>query len=170
MPGRYQNYLFENCTFQQNDFSGSSFQDCRFQNSLLNLVDLTGVRLNGVEFVDSKLMGLSFFLCDSLLFSLSFKKTKLFRCLFTQLKPKVPLKFEECQLEECDFSEAKIKGSSFIRCRLPQTRFHQADLTESNFTESIDFNIDITTNKINKCKFSASEVHSLLNVFDLEIM
>ena len=101
--GRYTHSLFENCTFSQNDFSGSSFQDCRFRNSLLNLVDLTKVRFNDIEFVDSKLMGLSFSLCDPLLFSPLFKNSKLFRCSFAQIKPKTGLRFEDCILEECDF-------------------------------------------------------------------
>ncbi len=168
--GRYQNCIFENCQFTQNGFSGSSFQDCRFKGSLLNLVDLTSVRLKDVKFSESKLMGLSFSLCDTLLFSPVFTHCKLFRCIFTQIKPKVGLKFDDCNIEECDFSEAKIKGSSFTRCRLPLTRFHHTDLSQSDFTESVDFTIDVTTNKINQCKFSASEVHSLLNVFDLEIV
>lgn len=168
--GRYAHCLFEGCVFDERDFSGSSFSDCRFQDCLFNQVDLTGVRLKDVEFSESKLLGMDFSLCDPLLFSPTFANSKLFRCLFTEMKLKAPISFAECNVEECDFSEAKIQKSNFHKCRLLGTTFHNTDLTGSDFREALDFHIDVTQNRINQCKFSTPEVLSLLDVFNLEIV
>ncbi len=167
---RYVHCLFEGCVFDERDFSGASFQDCRFQDCLLNQVDLSSVRLKDVEFADSKLMGLDFTTCDMILFSPIFTNTKLYRCIFTDMNLKSGLSFQQCIVDECDFSDAKMRKSSFKECDLKGTTFHQTDLTESDFQEAVNFHIDVTQNKINKCKFSAPEVVSLLDVFDLEIV
>ena len=167
--GRYAHCLFEGCIFDERDFSGSTFLDCRFQDCLLNQVDLTHVRFKDVEFAESKLMGLYFPRCNPLMFSPFFTNTKLFRCAFSGMKIKGGVNFDECMIEECDFTESIIKNSKFTKSKLKGTNFHLADLSGSDFQDAIDFHIDPIQTKITKCKFSAPEVLSLLDVFELEI-
>lgn len=168
--GKYVHCLFVGCVFDERDFSGSSFHECRFQDCMFNQVDLTKVRLCETEFSECKLIGMDFSLCDPLLFSPIFNNCKLYRCSYFGMKLKAPLNFFQCNMDECDFSEAKIPNSSFKECRLQGTTFHNTDLTKCNFRDATEFYIDVTQNKINQCKFSTPEVLSLLNVFNLEIV
>jgi uncharacterized protein YjbI with pentapeptide repeats len=77
--------------------------------------------------------------------------------------------FKDCKLKENHFTNTLLKGVSFSGSDLPQTLFHNCDLSSADFSTSTQYSIDPRANKIKKAKFSLPEAARLLEAFDIEI-
>lgn len=162
------------CEFQKVDFSGldlskKRFSNCRFIgcNWTATKVELT--RLQDVSFLESKVMGVDFTLCDPNFLSLAFEKCLLNGCNFTEMVLK-GAKFVESQVKECHFAQSNVKGGSFRGSNLEGSTFHQTNLEKCDFSEAENYAIDPLNNRLKGAKFSQVEALSLLKGLGIEIV
>jgi uncharacterized protein YjbI with pentapeptide repeats len=93
------------------------------------------------------------------------------------------IKFKNCLLETCNFSDLDLKGTPFLDCQIRDTyftntnlseavftgsdlsrsTFHNTDLRKADFQGATNYSINPLTNKVEKAKFSKPEALSLLD-------
>jgi uncharacterized protein YjbI with pentapeptide repeats len=159
---------FAACNLTEADLSRSVFEDCVFRESNLSNPLIAGSRLLNVEFLDCKIVGLNFYHCDQLLFECGFSKTHLQNCNFSDLKMK-RASFIGCRIDECDFENAFLVEARFDDSVFRQTLFHGCDLTGASFLEAKGYGIDPRNNIVKKATFSVPDVLALVECFGVEI-
>lgn len=166
--GEYDNCIFNNCNFAQQDLSDFKFVDCLFNACDLSLAKLSYTLFRDVKFKDCKLLGLQFDSCDPLGLSFLFDGCLLNHSSFYKTKIKKTL-FKNCQLQEVDFSEADLSGAVFDHCNLAQAAFDRTLLERADFRTAHSYSIDPESNRIKKAKFSILGVSGLLQKYNIEI-
>lgn len=87
---------------------------------------------------------------------------------FFKLKMK-STRFENCNLQEADFTQSDLSGSVFENCDLQKAIFDNTNLERVDFRTSFNYVIDPDKNRIKKAKFSRTDVFGLLEKYDIEI-
>ncbi len=105
-----ENITFESCIFIQSNWQQATLNNCHFKNCNLSLIDLKGCRLQDTVFEECKIVGLDFYKCDKMLHPT----------------------FLKCVLQTCNFSDVKLKGTSFTSSKLREVHFTNTDLSETN--------------------------------------
>ncbi len=164
---------FDNCSFNNTDFSEVElfdirFSDCVFKNCDFTMAKFINVSLNGCKFEGCKIVGTNFLSCNKLGLSIEFTDSKIDYSIFIGL-PLAHTKFTNCSIIECDFSEAKLSNSEFIDCDLSRSIFHATNLQNANLSTSYNFQINPNTNQIKGAKFSHSNIAGLLTSFGIKI-
>jgi len=162
----FLNCNFSNCDLSSSDFSSSEFSSCVFTNCNLSLLVLEDVALNDVKFIDCKMTGIDFSVCNKYIFTVEFVNSYLDLSSFYGMKV-IQTKFTECSLKEVDFEEADFRESMFINCDFMRSNFMHTILEKCDFRTSYDFSIDPATNRIRKAKFSKSEIMGLLDSYQI---
>lgn len=168
VTSEFDGCVFKGCNFANCDFSGISLIDCKFDNCNLSLLKLSDAGLKNVLFIECKVIGVDFSLCDKLLFEVGFEQCSLEFAYFFGNKMK-GVQFKNCKIKEANFSEADLTGSIFYKCDLENTIFDRTNLQRADFRTSINYQIDPLKNNIKKAKFSYQGVIGLLTNFDIEI-
>lgn len=78
--------------------------------------------------------------------------------------------FESCQIKGCDFREADLKYAVFWQSDLLESLFLHTNLEYADFSDALNYQIDIYQNKVKKAKFSFPEVVNLLAYADINIV
>lgn len=162
--GEPQSFLecqFEKCIFDRVDLSKWRFFDCKFVSCSFVVLKLENARFQGVSFIESKLMGVDFTLCDPTFFEICFQKSLLHSCNFAQMKLK-GCSFTDSVLKECIFSQASCEKVSFARSSLAGSIFHQTNLEKADFTDAIEYGMDPVDNRLKGAKFSMPEAAELI--------
>ena len=73
----------------------------------------------------------------------------------------------DCSFKEVDFSEADLTNTDLHGSDLSQARFFHTNLTQTNFTGALSYNIDATCNTLKQTRFSLPEAISLLYSLDI---
>lgn len=168
------NSTFTHCTFNHCNFSecflrNSKFCFCTFVDCNLSLIKIEGTRLQEVQFQECKIVGVEFFKCEKLFFSVCFKNCLLHYCNFSDL-PMKNGRFHGSKLKENHFTNTCLIGADFSGVDLTGTIFHNCDLSKADFSTAVHYNIDPQTNKIKHAKFSLPEAIGLLRAFDVTIV
>ncbi len=163
----FDEVTFENCHFVENDWSQVQFNRCRFKNCNLSLINLKECFLQRVVFEECKIVGLNFYKCAKSL-HVSFHKSILQTCNFTDLKLK-GTSFAGSKIREVYFTGTDLSEANFTHTDLLGTIFHQCNLTKSDFRNAQNYVIDLQTNNIKKAHFSFPEAMNLLKCFDITI-
>ena len=79
------------------------------------------------------------------------------------------IKFNNCQITDCDFFNTNLKHAKFNDCDLKESRFQNANLSFASFETAKNYSIDPNQNILKKTKFSIPEVIGLLDTLDIEI-
>lgn len=166
--GTYDNCRFTNCNFYEADLSGYVFRECVFRGCDLSLAIFKNTTFSDVQFIDSKLLGVQFQLCNSFLFSVGFAHCVLKMAMFSKLKLK-KYRFENCNLQEADFSETDLSASVFDCCDLQRAVFYNSNLEKADFISSYNYSIDPEHNRIKKASFSRQGVIGLLDKYNIII-
>jgi uncharacterized protein YjbI with pentapeptide repeats len=124
---------------------------------------------NEVDFLNCKLLGVDFSKCNDFLFSVTFQECILELASFAELKIKKTT-FRASNLREVDFTTTDLENSVFDDCDLQRAIFQQTNLEKVDFSSAYNYTIDPTLNRIKKAKFSRSEIHGLLNKYDIKIV
>jgi len=176
--GDIRSVTFEECTFIECDFSESTFDecqfvDCQFIKCNLSLVNLKQSRFTDVGFEDCKVIGVDWTKAawpNIALFSpVKFTKSTLNDCTFFGLSLKEVV-IEECQVREVDFREGDFSESNFTYTDFSNSLFNNTNLAGVDFSEAINYTIDIFQNEIKGAKFSRTEAISLLDSLDIELI
>jgi len=158
----FRNCTFEGCDFTKAQFLGSKCIDCKWIKCNLSMTKWDGCRLQGNQFEECKIVGGDFSKCDPMFLSLSFKHCLINMSNFSDLKLK-STSFVGSVIRETHFNHTYLSGADFSDCDLSSTLFHQSDLTQSNFLTAFNFSINPLTNKLKGARFSKETALNLLS-------
>ncbi|HMQ70314.1 MAG TPA: pentapeptide repeat-containing protein [Ignavibacteria bacterium] len=166
--GEYENCVFNNSNFSGNDLSEFKFIDCTFNGCNLSLVKLNNTVLRDVKFNKCKMAGIGFDVSSDFGLSFTFDGCILNNSSFYKTMIK-KTDFQNSQLKEVDFTETDLTDSVFDKCDLAQAVFDHTILTGADFRTSYNYSIDPGNNKIKKAKFSIYGIQGLLGKYDIVI-
>lgn len=166
--GEYENCSFENCNFSASKLSGVIFSECEFINCDLTTAEVRNTGFKEVHFDNCKLLGINFGTCSKFLLSFRFQDCLLNFSSFYGLK--VPnTHFLNCKLREVDFSESILSKSVFSNCDLHAAIFQNSNLQTCDFRTSFHYSIDPENNRVAKATFSLPEVLGLLEKYKIKV-
>lgn len=169
---------FENCHFQDCNFTNSTFKkckfiECKFTRCNLSLTQVPQCRFTEVTFDECKLVGIDWSRAawPNLVFfvSLHFNKCIINDSSFFGLVLDEII-IEECKAHDVDFREGSFCRANFTYTDFANSLFGKTNLSGADFSEAINYNIDIFNNKISKTKFTRYEALSLLSSLDIELV
>src|SRR5699024_3193905 len=102
LKGEYENCTFTKCNFSHTKLSSFHFVECTFTDCDLSLAQLEKTILQGVSFINCKMLGLHFYSCNNFGLALSFENCLLTHSSFYHLKIPKTL-FKNCLLREVNF-------------------------------------------------------------------
>ena len=155
----YEKCEFVNCILT--DISNLNFINCSFKNCNLSNCNMNNVKLQGIEFVDCKLLGLNFFKAKDFAFEVYFEKCLLDYASFDSKKLNKS-EFKHCKMHEVNFTNADLSKSLLINCDLYEALFAKTNLSGVDFTNSINFSIDPEINNLKNAKFLSQDLFRLL--------
>lgn len=169
---------FEDCSFTECDFTETMFKKCRFIECSFTDCNLSVIKIGQSQFTD-----------------VTFEQCKLIgvdwtRAMWSQLRLSASLAFKNCvmndssffdlsldeiTLVECKAHEVDFRNGSFCRAKFSYTDFTgslfgKTDLSGADFTEAVNYDIDIFDNKLEKARFTRYEAVRLLNGLDIELL
>jgi uncharacterized protein YjbI with pentapeptide repeats len=156
------------CNLTETDLSNCAFEECGFFECNFSNPVIRHLKLINVEFTESKIVGINFYNCDQLLFDCAFIKSNLQNCNFSDLKMK-RARFIGCKIDECDFENAYLVEAEFDDSVFRETLFHNCNLEKASFFEAKGYEIDPRNNNVKKAIFSVPDVLSLIESFDVVI-
>ena len=165
---QYEYCTFKNCDFTANNLSGFSFFECEFQDCDLSRIELIGCSFKQVVFKGSKLMGLRFDQCNSLLLEMRFEECILDYSSFYQLKIS-GTSFENCSCKNCDFTEANMEATNLSGTDLSGATFDQTNLQKAIFHHATSLLIDPEKNKLRGAQFNTGHLPGLLQKYGIAI-
>ena len=164
----FEDCVFEQCDFSDSDFQFNTFQDCKFVNCNLSMLILANSSLKTVEFINCKLLGIDFSKCTDFLFEVSFQDCILDYAVFAYKKmPKT--NFGACSMKEVNFVGTNLTNSNFENCNLENAIFNETILAGANFTSATNYKIDPEFNPMKKAKFATAGILGLLEKYDIRI-
>ena len=169
---------FDSCTFTGTDFSDVTFKNCRFIDCQFEKCNLSNCkiaycRFNNVEFNECKLVGIDWTRVSwpNIMVSapIAFNKCIINNSSFFGLHLS-ELVLKECKACDVDFREADLASADFSYTDLAYSLFNNNNLAEANFTDAINYNIDVANNNINGAKFCRDEAVNLLTSLGIELV
>ena len=168
----FQNCQFKQCKFIGVTFSKVKFTDCDFELSDLSLSKFPGCKFSEVSFKQSKLAGINWTELSWPLVKLAsplyFYESNLSHSSFFGLTL-TDLIIEGCKAHDVDFRETNLNHASFVGTDLQNSLFMHTKLKHADFTNAVNYNIDIQCNMVTKACFSFPDVIALLNHLDIKI-
>ena len=165
----YENTHFLSCDFNQMKTSDIDFIDCVFEDCNLSLIVVNNTGFKNIQFINCKITGVDFSVCNSFLFQVSFSGCNLKLVNFEKTKLTETL-FENCDLSEALFSETNLEKAIFENCNLNQADFNFTNLKHADFSSAYGYVINPYENKIQKAKFSLNGLPGLLMNYDIEVV
>lgn len=157
--------VFSHCSFREAAFLGCKFNDCLFQDCDLGLARFDDSSFSDTRFERSTVVGVNWTVAAWSRFQsespISFRECVIDLSVFMGLSLRKAL-FEKCSAKEVEFSDADLLSANFSGTDLSKSRFQRTNLSKANFVGATNYFIDLTTNKIEKAKFSLPEAMSLL--------
>ena len=129
---------------------------------------LEGCRFQDILFEESKIVGAEFHKCDKTFFSIRLEKSIVMVCNFSELKMK-RTSFCGSKVKECYFNDTQLSESDFTKTDLEGTLFHHCDLSKADFRGAVNYSINPQSNVMKKAIFSAPEALALLTFFYIKI-
>jgi len=166
--GEYEGCKFTGCNFASTTLSEIRFIDCEFVDCDLSNTNLHKTSFQDVLFKGCKMLGLAFDVCKPFNFSIKCEDSILNHSIFFQTKL-TNSTFRNCQLRAVDFAESEMMGSDLSACDLLNATFDRTNLENADLRGAINYSINPNTNKLKGARFSAPEVLSLLDQYDLKI-
>lgn len=166
--GEYERCVFKNCNFSSADLSDVFFVECEFENCDLSMANLTNTAFRTVQFKNCKMLGMRLDQCNKLLLSFSCDSCKLDFSSFFKLKLKSTL-FKDCSLKEVEFMETDLTQSKFPGCDFTRANFDNTILNGADFRTAVNYSIDPERNIVKNARFSLTEIHGLLEKYNIRI-
>jgi uncharacterized protein YjbI with pentapeptide repeats len=164
---------YEKCSFSSCNFSGTDFSGVKFIDCSFSVCNLSMVKLGNTAFRDTSFTEckmLAMHFDDCSPFGLAFTFTDCALHNSSFLKTKIPkTRFSRCNLEETDFSECDLTGAVFDRCDLNRSKFSHTNIEKADFRTAFNYSIDPEQNRLKKAHFSLPEAAGLLDKYDIVI-
>jgi uncharacterized protein YjbI with pentapeptide repeats len=149
---------FLHCNFTESRLLNCRFDACRFVDCNLSTAKIKGTAFQEVTFENCKLVGM-------IAFDACILDGSSFFGLYLQ-----ELKLEACHAHDVDFAEADCEHASFIQTDFDNSTFHHTRLAKADFTDALNYAIDVHTNSIAGAKFNLPEAASLLRGLGIELV
>lgn len=173
----FEKIIFENCKFNHCGFSSAKFIqckfiDCDFLNCNLSAIVIDGSSFSQVYFRDSKIIGVNWAAARwpqiKLTSPIHFEQCNISLSNFYGLSL-IEITIDSCKAHEVDFREADLSRANFANSDLYNSQFIHTKLNYADFSEAVNYSINIGLNQIEKAKFTFPEVIGLLANLDIEI-
>jgi len=170
--------VFENCIFQQCNFSDARFYKCKFVDCVFTSSNLSNIKVDyskffDVRFNESKLVGVDWTKADWPRFNFT-APISLNECIIND-SSFFGLVLSELELEHCKAHDVDFRNGNFTKAKFSYTDFinslfMKTNLREADFSEAENYDIDIFNNEIKAARFSRHEAVRLLNGLDIELV
>jgi uncharacterized protein YjbI with pentapeptide repeats len=164
---------FLHCNFTESQLLACKFDACHFANCNLSTAKIKGTSFQEVAFKNCKLVGIDWTTARwpnvALTGMIGFEECILDGSSFFGLYLQ-ELKLEACHAHDVDFAEADCEYASLIQTDFTNSRFHHTKLSKADFTDALNYSIDIHTNSIAGAKFNLPEAVSLLAGLGIELV
>lgn len=169
---------FDHCHFDACDFSDASFQqceftDCSFSHCNLNLLTVNNSKFMDIRFSDCKALAIDW----SKAYWRGFTPGSPFtfqRCLLNSSSfyglNQSRIVMEECRAHDVDFREADLSGASLTGTDLTNSLFGNTNLTAADFTDAINYDINLNNNTLKNARFSRHEAVRLLEYLGVQLV
>jgi len=169
----FEDCLFEDCNFCEATFEKCNFTECRFLRCNFSNLKIEQSKFLDVIFDECKVIGIDWtkvtFPSVKLCSPFKFYKCILNDSIFFGLELD-EIVIEDCKAHDVDFREGSFKNANFKYTDFENSLFHTTNLTSANFTEAINYNIDLYINEIKWAIFSRTEAVNLLNSLEIELV
>ncbi len=169
----FEDCSFKNCDFSEVIFTNCEFIECHFLNCNLSAAKMDHCRFNDVVFEDSKIAGIDWTQATWPSIAL-FSPIKFFKCIISDSTffglSLDEIVIEDCKAHDVDFREGSFCDADFRFTDFTNSLFKETNLTGTDFTEAVNYRIDINYNKINRAKFSRYEAVCLLESLEIELI
>jgi uncharacterized protein YjbI with pentapeptide repeats len=165
----FEQVRFLSCPLGEANLGGLRFEDCLFERCDLGNARLGGAALQNVAFADCRLLGVGFGACQDMLFGVHFDDCLLRYATFGG-KKLVGTRFERCQLQEADFTNADLSQAVLAGCDLTGTVFHHTRLVGTDFTTATAFSLDPEANVLTGARFALDGLPGLLDKYGLVVV
>lgn len=163
---------FTGCNFSRTQFYNCRFIDCQFSGCNLSLAQFEACRFSDVNFENCKLLGVDWtqVYWPQLLFHapISFDRCMLNDGNFFGLKLD-ELRMTGCSAVNVDLRQASLKEAKFNATDFRESLFNSTDLREADFSDAINYDIDIHHNPLKGAQFSRGEAVRLLEYLDITL-
>lgn len=164
---------FKECDFNEAKFDRCNFVDCQFIKCNLSVVDLGYSKFSEVMFEECKVIGLDWNKAAWPNFS-SGSPIKFHKCIANDSSfyglALSELQMDECKLHDVDFREADLSEANFSYSDFAHSLFHRTNLQAADFTEAVNYDLDIANNNVKSARFSRLEAVRLLETLGLDLV
>ena len=164
---------FLDCNFSDAVFKHCKFIDCEFIRCNLSMLVPSYSEFNDVVFKKSKLNGIDWtkISLDNLMANNPFKfvESMLNDSTFFGMAL-VGLVASDCKLHRVDFRDGNFTRADFSASEFTGSLFNNTNLTEANFSDALEYDIDLNFNKLNNAKFSRVEALRLLTHLGINLV
>lgn len=161
----FDDCTFISCNFNSTFFQSCTFRECRFEKCDLSLVKLTDTKISDVDFIDSKLIGIDWTMCnwESLISSreLRFQRSVLDGSNFFGLTLDHFIA-KECMIKDVDFQNCSLRSADLRGSDFEQSLFNETNLENADFSEAKNISMKISNNHCKDTKFSHFQALELL--------
>ncbi len=170
--------VFENCIFNDVDFHDVTlkqcqFIDCEFNNANLSNITLGYSKFNDVCFRACKVIGIDWSKAAWPTFSMP-ANIHFYDCIANDASfaglDLSELVMEQCKLHDVDFRETNLSQANFRYSDFSHALFHRSNLSEADFTEAVNYHIDVLNNQLKGAMFSRFEAVNLLSGLGIELI
>lgn len=170
--------LFENCIFENSNFSDVRFYKCKFVDCAFTNTNLSNIKVDYSKFLDTtfnecKLVGVDWTKADWPRFHFS-SPLKFTQCIMNDTSffalSLSELQLEHCKAHDVDFRNGNFSKANFTYSDFTNSLFMKTNLKEADFSEAENYDIDIFNNEITAARFSRHEAIRLLNSLDIELV
>jgi len=167
---------FVDCDFSNAKITDCVFNDCDFVNCNFSLCSLKESKIDDASFKNCQLMGVDFTVMrwskiarKRNTFAISFDHCVLNYSIFIGMNM-YKARFADCSLKEVCFEETDLEEAVFGNSDLSSAIFNNTNLKSADLSKATNYNINVSTNRLAKAKFSLPEAMSLLYSMDIEII
>lgn len=163
--------IFEACQLTEASLKRSTFSGCTFRNCDLSMANVTDAEFTETLFEATLAVGVNWALSSESAYlgtDLNFEDCTLKYGVFMGLDLS-KRRFVNCNLQEADFSGAKLVETDLKGSDLAGSLFRNCDLTKANFVGAKNYRINVRENKLKGAKFSIPEALGLLSGLEIEL-
>lgn len=165
--------VFDECNFTDSQFINCKFSECKFINCNLSLIKVKGSSFLDVVFRESKMIGINWTEAAwpkiKLSSPIEFYQCKLDNSSFFALSIEEII-LRECSAKEVDFREADCSAADFSLTDFVGSHFGKTNLSTANFSDAINYQIDLFLNQIKGATFTLPEATRLLDSLDIQLI
>lgn len=165
--------VFKNCDFSEAILNKCKFIDCHFLRCNLSLVKIKDATFSDVYIEECKVVGVDWTVVSwseyVLVSPLKFHKCVINDSSFFGLSLE-DIEIQDCKAHDVDFREGNFSGADFSYTDFTNSLFNKTNLSDTDFTEATNYDVDINFNEVSRAKFSRFEAVRLLESLDIELV